>query len=920
MGKSLKLVNKDKKKDFFINTPYKQKKSKAPKASPLIYADGDDNVYGGIFSDWWSGISDTNFGNGEELEDAALEVDLYTYITEKEDAEVYINKQNYISSMILTLTDGKPFVTLDVSTGIIQNPLVYDTTEMSPIEQAQYAVAFDPRLQRVDAFLSENKILVPFASDTASSAFFDQLFTIESAVIDEATKEKSNGYNGNEISSGSQYKTDESKALSNGKLRAADKIPTNTSEYNTLKADPNSYGVNSLVNPYCVTRLCGGLSGNPNSGFSTHMYDIRDVKRFYDNNNDGTNPGGIVAKAEDFTSINNPTTTNIITWSNKDSWGRTPYSFQDFVFCKYWNIIPNNRLITFRKYGVPTYDNLCFPNMLDKSGEQIRNDVTAAPIATVVTYFGGDSGNKLNDFLKFTTGTKWKDINAEIHKISGEMGENPRATIDSMFENGGFGGQGSRSSIINAFLGKSGGLTGQYLSFGKFLGLLDPDGYKGHSQKAWNNLSQKYMDPSESLYENKIKGPVNRVQSVKARDAGIEFNQSFNLTCEYVARPIGGINTKAAMLDILSNCMEIASPEASFWGGGYRFMIKPSLYPFKRDNDTNTMMEDLYAGRIFGINGAIAHGLEGLLKFGSNGGQTSFDWGNVTAALGNVLSQTVGAIGNMINSIGSALFGSESTVGSWIKKAGDTLEGVDESGEGKKKLNNMFENINKMWKDKVIQETTMPNIQGMKAILTGEPTGNWHLTLGNPLNPIMVVGNLICTKMEVQFDEELGPDDFPISMKVVYTIEHAMARDKAAIQSMFNRGAGKIYKLPDYIKASSDYESKVDDFTGLSTKWYTPDFKSNMALLGELQNQSALQGAHTGGGPLSNGTYNTFKVAKEKQLPTTGNSATTLLSKFTPIDPDNAMMLPGSTAQYFRANTSTRAVYRPNSFTQKQMN
>ena len=118
MGKSLKLVNKDKKKDFFINTPYKQKKSKAPKASPLIYAD-DDNVYGGIFSDWWSGISDTNFGNGEEVEDAALEVDLYTYITEKEDAEVYINKQNYISNMILTMTNGKPFVTLDVSTGII---------------------------------------------------------------------------------------------------------------------------------------------------------------------------------------------------------------------------------------------------------------------------------------------------------------------------------------------------------------------------------------------------------------------------------------------------------------------------------------------------------------------------------------------------------------------------------------------------------------------------------------------------------------------------------------------------------------------------------------------------------------------------------------------------------------------------------
>ena len=72
MGKSLKLVNKDKKKDFFINTPYKQKKSKAPKSTPLIYSDGEDNVYGGIFSDWWSNISDTNFGLGEQLGDAAL--------------------------------------------------------------------------------------------------------------------------------------------------------------------------------------------------------------------------------------------------------------------------------------------------------------------------------------------------------------------------------------------------------------------------------------------------------------------------------------------------------------------------------------------------------------------------------------------------------------------------------------------------------------------------------------------------------------------------------------------------------------------------------------------------------------------------------------------------------------------------------
>jgi hypothetical protein len=43
-----------------------------------------------------------------------------------------------------------------------------------------------------------------------------------------------------------------------------------------------------------------------------------------------------------------------------------------------------------------------------------------APIATVVAYFGGDSPNKLNDFIKFVTGTKWKDVNADIFKVEGD--------------------------------------------------------------------------------------------------------------------------------------------------------------------------------------------------------------------------------------------------------------------------------------------------------------------------------------------------------------------------------------------------------------------------------------------------------------------------------------------------------------------
>jgi len=118
-----------------------------------------------------------------------------------------------------------------------------------------------------------------------------------------------------------------------------------------------------------------------------------------------------------------------------------------------------------------------------------------------------------------------------------------------------------------------------------------------------------------------------------------------------------------------------------------------------------------------------------------------------------------------------------------------------------------------MWHNRMMAATVMPQINAGGNILVGEPTGEWHLTIGNPLNPIMVIGNLICSEMKVDWDEELGPDDFPEGFTVEYTIEHAMPRDNDAIQSMFNRGMGKFYVLPDYISTSSDHTTYVDKYT-----------------------------------------------------------------------------------------------------------
>ena len=765
--------------------------------------------------------------------------------------------------------------------------------------------SWDPRLSRVDGFMITNNgdgvnpLIVPFATNTAASAYYNMVFSLEKGVYD--SMNNIGNVTNSEPSTTSGTSTTIGTPSSSPSSNAGDKIALGDS-VTSFKTDSNLYGVASIVNPYTLTKLCGALKVQKDDGggvtvTENRLYDIRDTRRFYDQS---------VESSDDFTSINNPTTTNIITWSNKDPWGRTPYAFQDFVFCKYWNIIPNNRLITFRKYHAPVYDNLQFPDMYTKNGD-INKEVVFAPIATVLSYFGENTGNTISNLMTFTTGTKWRDIQAAVHDVTGDTGTDPRAVIDNMFTNGG-GFVGAESNIFKKVIGESNWVTGKMFSFGKFMGLLDKDGYDiKQDQRAFEKLNVANIDPQDQLYSNRIKGPVNRIDSTKARDAGIVFEQKFTLTCEYISRPIGGVNTKAAMLDILSNCMEIASPDAAFWGGGYKWMIHPQMYPFKNNKFKNDVMDALYKGKIFGSDGALAKTVQGLRSFGTKDGKDEFSWSNVLNNITEFIGQSLGGIGNLLSSVGSSIFGQGNMLSGLIDSATNIVSTPDQQQKGSNKLNNLLGNINEMWRSQVIQQSTMPQINNMKALLIGEPVGNWHMVVGNPLNPIMTIGNLICTQMQVTCSDELGPDDFPMEIKVTYQIEHAMSREKGSIQSMFNRGNGKIYDLPDYIRSSSDYESKVDNFTGNSNAngWGNPKFMSVGSMMSQVQ---------------GSGGYKTYKLQPAQPLAINKNSDNTVITKFTPVDINLATTTVDNNIGFFGSNSGSRVWIRGTAATRKLMN
>lgn len=164
---------------------------------------------------------------------------------------------------------------------------------------------------------------------------------------------------------------------------------------------------------------------------------------------------------------------------------------------------------------------------------------------------------------------------------------------------------------------------------------------------------------------------------------------------------------------------------------------------------------------------------------------------------------------------------------------GDALEAAKEIVKGN------FNNLSEILKPssssqgvaKVVGERlrtqlgTYPYLTGMKALFTGQPVGDWHLTIGNPMNPIAMIGNLICDNVEVQFGDELGPDDFPLEFTVTISLKHGMPRDRDSIEAMFNRGAGRIYDISDDFNSSADSETAVDTGTGGTLKT-TTDWKA----------------------------------------------------------------------------------------------
>jgi hypothetical protein len=114
--------------------------------------------------------------------------------------------------------------------------------------------------------------------------------------------------------------------------------------------------------------------------------------------------------------------------------------------------------------------------------------------------------------------------------------------------------------------------------------------------------------------------------------------------------------------------------------------------------------------------------------------------------------------------------------------------------------------------DKAVKQFISVYRESLKAALaydTGMPSGIWHVTIGNPKNPILSCGDLVVRTSTLELGKELGYNDFPNSFTCKYELFSARSRGRDELERIFNAGRGRVYVYEDW-KLNPDYDKYTD--------------------------------------------------------------------------------------------------------------
>ena len=432
--------------------------------------------------------------------------------------------------------------------------------------------------------------------------------------------------------------------------------------------------------------------------------------------------------------------------------GVAKYRYIDFMFCRDLGKIPNNHLLTLRKFTRPVGDNI--NTRLPKS-DTPYNFNQSMDVGRLVTWFG-NGDNKLEDIIKYNYVATFKQFDSKIQEVDSHEDDESTGII------------GKIVNTINPRYNQamSQGRTGSH----NFISQLGGR-YLSTSFANFGRGGQYDRHDIFGMYDHhKIYEPKNTIQSTHVYEGKLTFSQEFTIKFSYKLRAYDNINPRAAFLDLIGNILAVTYRSGTFWGGSRMFKGAPP-------NKVGTAKVNAFLDRTFDTLGGIGNNLlSGNLDIGGTLGSI---WGAVKQIASDAFNTAKSlALGNTSTKGKSPL----QVIGAIVKHTGlwSGVQGMIKNGLGR------------------------PAVYALDSLLTGDNVGLWHLTIGNPRNPIMSIGNLIIDKSEITQSGPLGLDDFPTDLMVSVSLKHGRPRDSAEIQKMYTKGSGPIY-TPLGAKAASNF-------------------------------------------------------------------------------------------------------------------
>lgn len=384
--------------------------------------------------------------------------------------------------------------------------------------------------------------------------------------------------------------------------------------------------------------------------------------------------------------------------------GRATYSYSDFMFCKHLGKVSNNYMITLRRFPLPV-DDFIGAEGVDITDRKNSSSKNASCIGCMITWLGV-SGNEMSSILKYNFKMPFKEQTADFQDKNASADEN-QTMLNGMFS---IFDSKYREQYQQGYAGEAANVAFKYLGF--------PVG------------NPPYRGLAGFRDQTKVYGPIDSIRTTYTRaEEGLSYTQKFSLVFEYELRSYNGVNPRQAMLDLISNILNVTYTTGSFWGGGYRGYASHQSNVFANLN-------------VFKAKGGFTNFLDAFIEDCSNG------W---SSAKNMVKSGSIKDLLQQLNSIGGML-----------------VSGL----------------LNKLGR---------PQKAMYNSLLSPAPIGFWHVTIGNPRHPIMSIGNMVITDVSIEHNGPLGLDDFPTGLKVTVELDRGKVRDLRDIEKLYMQGNNRIY-------------------------------------------------------------------------------------------------------------------------------